>query len=79
MSVLLLPGDHGENFCYYPPPTECGRLLEITEQIYATTLPPPNLVVIPQFSMVKIGRKKSRPNTLVSAASARWRTLAEKV
>ena len=29
--------------------------------------------------MVKIGRKKSRPNTLVSAASVRWRTLAEKV
>ena len=29
--------------------------------------------------MVKIGRQKSRPNTLVSAASVRWRTLAEKV
>ena len=29
--------------------------------------------------MVKIGRQKNRPNTLVSAASVRWRTLAEKV
>ena len=29
--------------------------------------------------MVKIGRQKTRPNTLVSAASVRWRTLAEKV
>ena len=29
--------------------------------------------------MVKIERKKIRPNTLVSAASVRWRTLAEKV
>ena len=28
--------------------------------------------------MVKIGRQKNRPNTLVSAASVRWRTLAEK-
>ena len=29
--------------------------------------------------MVKIGRQKTRPNTLVSVASVRWRTLAEKV
>ena len=29
--------------------------------------------------MVKIGRQKTRPNTLVSASSVRWRTLAEKV
>ena len=29
--------------------------------------------------MVKIGRQKSRPNTLVSASSVRWRTLAENV
>ena len=29
--------------------------------------------------MVKIGRQKNRPNTLVSASSVRWRTLAEKV
>ena len=29
--------------------------------------------------MVKIGREKSRPNTLVSAASVRGRTLADKV
>ena len=29
--------------------------------------------------MVKIGRKKNRPNTLVYFASVRWRTLAEKV
>ena len=29
--------------------------------------------------MVKIGRKKNRPNALVSFASVRWRTLAEKV
>ena len=29
--------------------------------------------------MVKTGRQKNRPNTLVSAASVRWRTLAEKV
>ena len=29
--------------------------------------------------MVKIGRKQTRPNTLVSFASVRWRTLAEKV
>ena len=29
--------------------------------------------------MVKIGRQKNRPNTLVSAATVRWRTLAEKV
>ena len=29
--------------------------------------------------MVKIGSHTNRPNTLVSAASVRWRTLAEKV
>ena len=29
--------------------------------------------------MVKIGRQKNRPNTLVSPAPVRWRTLAEKV
>ena len=29
--------------------------------------------------MVKIGREKTRPNTLVSAASVRGRTLADKV
>ena len=29
--------------------------------------------------MVKIGRQKSRPNTLVSPAPVGWRTLAEKV
>ena len=29
--------------------------------------------------MVKIGRQKNRPNTLVSASSVRRRTLAEKV
>ena len=29
--------------------------------------------------MVKIGRQKNLPNTLVSAASVRWRMLAEKV
>ena len=29
--------------------------------------------------MVKIGREKNRPNTLVSAASVRGRTLADKV
>ena len=29
--------------------------------------------------MVKIGRQKNRPNTLVSPAPVGWRTLAEKV
>ena len=29
--------------------------------------------------MVKIGRQKNRPNTLVSPAPVRWRTLAVKV
>ena len=29
--------------------------------------------------MVKIGREKTRPNTVVSAASVRGRTLADKV
>ena len=29
--------------------------------------------------MVKIGRQKTRPNTLVSPAPVGWRTLAEKV
>ena len=29
--------------------------------------------------MVKIGRQKNRPNTLVSPATVGWRTLAEKV
>ena len=38
--MLLPPGDHGNYLLLAPPPTECGRLLEITDN-FCYYPPPP--------------------------------------
>ena len=52
-------GDHGQHFCYYPPPTESGRLQTIcVRHSGKTPFDPPQMDVGP-YAYVPIGFNKT--------------------